>query len=126
MNKVGRQVHFKAAEGTNTRNGEGAFIRLKNGKIMFAYTEFIGKSREDEEYARISAIFSDDEGETWGEKKVLFNKPDNAINIMSISLLRTGNGDIGAFFIVKDPYGTDTIVLHRSNDEGETFSEATD
>ena len=126
MKKVGRQVHFIAAEGTNTRNGEGAFIRLKSGKIMFAYTEFIGESREDEEYARISALFSHDEGETWGEKKILFNKPSNAINIMSISLLRMGNGDIGAFFIVKYPDGTDTIVLHRSNDEGETFGEATD
>lgn len=122
MKKIGREVLFIAATENNPRNGEGAFIRLKNGSIMFAYTEFIGNDWEDDAHARITAIFSKDEGETWTDKRVLFEKPENSKNIMCFSFLRMNNGDIGAFFIVKNADGTDKIVLARSDDEGETWS----
>ena len=38
MKKVGRPVLFLATGPNNPRNGEGAFIRLKDGSILFAYT----------------------------------------------------------------------------------------
>lgn len=126
MKKLGRQVLFIAATENNPRNGEGAFIRLKNGSIMFAYTEFLGDDWEDDAHARITAIFSEDEGETWSGKRVLFKKPENSKNIMCLSFLRMGNGDIGAFYIIKNADSTDKIVLTRSADEGETWSEPID
>ncbi len=123
MKKIGRQVFFLSTNEMNPRNGEGAFIRLKSGAIMFGFTEFIGNTREDDENARISVIISYDEGETWSERKILFEKPVDSVNIMSLSFLRMNNGDIGAFYIVKNLDGTDKIVITRSNDEGETWSE---
>lgn len=123
MKKIGRQVYFIGTSELNPRNGEGSFIRLANGSLLFAYTEFISDDWEDDAAARIAAVVSDDEGETWGKKRVLFEKPENSKNIMSFSFLRMNNGDIGAFYIIKNEDGTDKIVLSRSCDEGETWSE---
>ena len=122
MKKVGKQVNMLKTSPLNQRNGEGSFIRLNNGHIMFGYTEFYGDTREDEECARISAIFSCDDGETWSSERVLFEKPENAVNIMSISFLRMNNGDIGAFYIEKKPDGSDKIMFTRSVDEAESWS----
>lgn len=118
MKKIGREVLFIGTSENNPRNGEGAFIRLNNGSIMFAYTEFIGDDWEDDANARIVSIVSYDDGETWSDKRVLFTKPEGCKNIMSLSFLRMLNGDIGAFYIIKNPDGTDQIVLTRSADEG--------
>ena len=123
MKKTGRQVHFIPAQGNNTRNGEGSFIRLKNGAIMFAYTEFIDDNREDEANAQISALFSYDDGETWQDKKTLFQKLQNSVNIMSISFIRMNNDDIGAFYLEKNTDETDSLLFTRSTDEGVTWSE---
>lgn len=123
MKKIGRQVFFIPAEGNNTRNGEGSFIRLKNGNILFGYTEFIDDNREDEAHAVISAFTSDNEGEDWSNKRVLFQKTPNAVNIMSLSFLPMENGDIGAFYIEKNMDGTDNILFRRSPDDGLSWSE---
>ncbi len=123
MEKIGRQVLFIGTEEGNPRNGEGSFIRLKNGSIMFAYTEFTGDSWDDDADARICAVVSFDEGETWSEKRILFAKPEGSKNIMSFSFLRMNNGDIGAFYIVKNADSTDKIILRRSADEGENWDE---
>lgn len=123
MKKIGRQVLFINAKENNPRNGEGAFIHLNDGSIMFGYTEFLGDDWDDDAVARISAVVSADEGETWSEPAVLFEKPKNSKNIMSLSFLRMNNGDIGAFCIVKNLDGTDKIVLSRSADDGRSWSE---
>ncbi len=123
MKKIGKEVLFLGTSERNPRNGEGAFIRLKNGLIMFGFTEFTGDDWEDDTIAHISCVFSSDEGETWSERSVLFEKPDNAKNIMSLSFLRMNNGDLGAFYIVKNLDGTDKIVFTRSEDEGKTWME---
>lgn len=123
MKKIGREVLFIEAKENNLRNGEGSFIRLKDGRIMFAYTEFFGNDWEDEATANISAIYSSDEGETWSSPEILFRKPKDAVNIMSFSFLRMRNGDIGAFYILKVADRTDRIMLTRSSDEGKTWTE---
>lgn len=125
MKKVGRQVLFLSTSNGNPRNGEGAFIRLKNGSILFGFTEFTGNSDswDDDAEAHFCAVISDDEGETWSERKVLFEKPKNSLNIMCLSFLRMNNGDIGAFYIVKNADGTDKIVFTRSADEAQSWSE---
>lgn len=123
MKKVGRQVNFLGTSEFNQRNGEGAFIKLKDGSIMFGFTEFIANDWEDDVEARISYILSDNNGETWSDKKVLFEKPEDSKNIMSLSFLRMNNDDLGAFYIHKNLDGTDKIVFTRSGDEGESWSE---
>jgi len=72
VKKVGRKVHFMAPEGNVKRIGEGSFIRLNNGNILFAFTEFSG-GREDEDIAGISVISSSDRAKA-GQKKEFFSK----------------------------------------------------
>ena len=115
-----------SASAGNPRNGEGSFIRLSDGTIAYAFTEFKDTSREDEANADISVIFSHDEGESWSERRVLFTKPTASMNLMCFSFLRMGNGDIGAFYIEKDTKGTDTILFRRSGDNLSTWSEPID
>lgn len=127
MKKIGKQVLFLPAGEGNPRNGEGALIRLNSGAIMYAYTEYIGDDWHDHASAQISAYFSYDEGETWGDKRVLIEKGENDLNIMSVSLLRMQNGDIGMMYLRKrqeGEYQTCMPVFSRSSDEGETWSEA--
>lgn len=123
MKKIGREVLFLSCNNENARNGEGSFIRLKDGSILFGYTEYIGNNWNDHADARISCYTSYDEGETWTDKRVLIEKPVDSFNVMSLSFLRMGNGDIGAFYIFKNQDGTDKICLIRSTDEGKTWSE---
>lgn len=126
MKKIGREVLFIAAKENNPRNGEGSFIRLRNGSILFGYTEYIGDDWEDDASARIVCITSCDEGESWTDKRVIIEKPVNAKNVMSLTFLRMNNDDIGAFYIHKNSDGTDKIMLIRSADEGITWSEPVD
>ena len=46
----------------NPRNSEGAFIRGKNGEILFAYSKYSGDSCHDHAACDISLIVSHDEG----------------------------------------------------------------
>ena len=127
MRKIGREVLFMSANKESRRKGEGDFIRLKDGRIMYAYTEMLGaEAFDDHHVSQISAIFSSDEGETWGDKKVLVETGEGYLNVMSVSLLRMKNGDLGLFYGKKsmvDGKVTTTKFFTRSNDEGETFSE---
>ncbi len=123
MKKIGKKVLLLETSNINLRNGEGSFIKLSDGSILFGFTEFIGCTREDEENARISAVVSKDSGETWSDRFMLFEKPEGSVNIMSLSFLRMKNGDIGAFYIIKNKNGTDKIVFRRSADDCRTWTE---
>lgn len=123
MKKIGKQVLFLETSANNPRNGEGAFIKLKDGAILFGFTEFTGKEWDDDAQAHIAFVVSYDEGNSWSEKQKLFEKDKASKNIMSLSFLRMNNDDIGAFYIVKNADETDKIVFRRSSDEGKNWSE---
>lgn len=113
----------------NPRNSEGAFLDLKDGRILFAYSRYVGSSADDHAYAEIAGIFSSDGGKTFSEPRILA-KPESAsdsepeeTNCMSVSLMRMRNGDIGLFYLVKHRGVSSEYVLRRSSDEGETWSE---
>ena len=126
MKKIGKEVLFLETSEHNPRNGEGSMIRLNDGRIMYAYTDYYGTAGDDHATARISAYYSSDEGETWVDGGVLVAKDDDAMNFMSISLLRMQNGDLGVAYLRKAMKGDDLLCmpyLVRSSDEGKTFSE---
>lgn len=126
MKQIGRQVLFLNTGKKNPRNGEGSFIRLRDGSIMYAYTQYYGDEGGDHSTARIAACSSCDEGESWQDCGVIIEKEDYAMNIMSASLLRMNNGDLGIFYLRKEKKYGDLIcmpMLRRSSDEGTTFSE---
>lgn len=124
--KVGRQVHFIATGEGNPRNGEGSFLRLENGGLLYAFSRYVGGDYHDDCRADIAVITSNDEGETWSEVRTVLSCPAYAQNLMSVSFLRMKNGDVGLFFIQKyEQKGTVCfrIMLSRSQDEGRSFGE---
>lgn len=126
MRKVGRQTLMLEAAAGNPRNGEGAFIRLKNGAIMYAYSRYGDISNDDHAPAEAAAVFSADEGETWSGCRILFPRENGAANNMCISLLRMNSGDIGLFYLCKYYDGSvvkSKVQLRRSSDEGLSWSE---
>lgn len=124
MKKIGREVLFLATGAQNPRNGEGSFLRLADGRVMYAYTEYYGESWEDHATARVAAVYSSDEGEHWSAPVILISKDEETINIMSVSLHRMQNGDIGCLYLRKFASSRGILCVPyfvRSSDEGKTF-----
>ena len=107
--KIGREVLFLSTGEGNPRNGEGAFLRLKNGEILFVYTAYIGEDWNDHCTAELYGCVSPDEGETWSNPHLILKKPADSKNLMSVSFLRMQNGDIGLFYLKKMQYGAAVI-----------------
>ena len=132
MKKIGREVAFLKTGANNPRNGEGSFVRLRNGSILHAYTAYYGESGEDDATAHIACIRSDDEGESWSTPKILLEKDGGAQNYMSVSLIRLPSGELGMLFLRKEivspaASGYEAVrcmpLFCRSDDEGESWSE---
>ena len=133
MRKIGKEVAFIRTGANNPRNGEGTFVRLRDGSILHAYTEYYGESYEDDAIAHIAAVRSTDEGESWGKRFTLLKKDENAKNYMSPSLIRLPNGNLGLFFLRKEKnenglkFGDECCTCMPafcySEDEGKTWSD---
>ncbi len=126
MKQIGKEVLFIRTGPGNPRNGESAFARLKDGRIMFAYTEYYGNSHDDDATAHLCACFSGDEGESWTAPELIVEKDETAKNIMSPSLVRMNNGDLGILYLRNEimPDGVPVCMpaFRRSADEGKTWS----
>ncbi len=110
----------------NNRNSEGAFIRLRNGDILFAYSRYGAEGDDDDAAADIYACISVDGGETFGTPYELIARSKlKADNIMSVSFLRMANGDIGMFLLAKSEITNCLSYLIRSADEGKTWGTPT-
>lgn len=122
MKKIGREVLFLKTGENNPRNGEGAFVRLDDKTIMYAYTRYIGDEGDDHHPADIYAVYSYDEGETWHDEKIIVKH--YAANVMSVSFVKFNNNDIGLIYIIKDEtdYSCKPHIV-RTSDNGKTWSE---
>ena len=109
----------------NPRNSEGAFMPLKDGRIMFAYSRYYGKSSSDHATADIAARYSSDKGKTWTTNDEIIVKNEGGMNVMSVSLLRLQSGEIALFYLRKNSTEDCRPVLRRSFDEGKTWGEPT-
>lgn len=106
----------------NPRNSEGAFIDLKDGRLLFIYSRFTGDSGEDHAKALLAARRSSDGGETWSGDEIIATPGEaDAQNVMSISLLRMQNGDIGLFYCLRLSFHDLRMYVRRSSDEGATW-----
>ena len=126
MKQIGREVCFLKTGNKNPRNGESSFLRLRDGRIMCIYTKYYGDDWTDHSIARLEAIYSSDEGETWSESSISIEKDTEALNIMSASLIRLANGDIGVLYLRKSMKDKKLLCMPyfvRSANEGKTFSE---
>ena len=110
----------------NPRNSEGAFLTLKDGRILFIYSRFVGESCQDHAETHLMMMYSSDGGGVWTEPETLFTSAEHgAKNIMSVSLMRMQNGDIGLIYLIRKTYFDMRPVLRRSSDEGKTWSDFT-
>ena len=106
----------------NPRNSEGAFADLRDGRILFVYSHFLGESGSDHAKARLAARVSGDGGETWSEDTFIATpREEEAMNVMSVSLLRLGNGDLGLFYLLRFSWHEMRMWLRRSADDGRTW-----
>ncbi len=103
------------------RNSEGSFVTLKDGRLLFCYTQFYGGSG-DESAAKIVGIESSDQGKTWSPPRVVIDN-EAGDNVMSVSLLRLKSGKIGLFYAHKDSWIDCRERVRFSEDEGKTWSE---
>jgi hypothetical protein len=110
--------------GANPRNSEGAFVVLKDGRILFVYTYFSGGSG-DHAAAHLAARSSRDGGKTWStqDKPVLANEAK--MNVMSVSLVRLTSGEIALFYLHKNALDDCRAYLRLSRDEGNTWGAPT-
>ncbi len=106
----------------NPRNSEGAFIALADGRIMYAYTRYRGKSGADHGRADIAARCSADGGRTWGDDRLLV-AGEGLQNVMSVSLLRLSDSRIALFYLRKNSVLDCRLRMRLSDDEGETWGE---
>ncbi|MBP1988572.1 sialidase family protein [Paenibacillus eucommiae] len=124
MQKKGNVVLDLRPTPGNPRNSEGAFLNLKDGRVLLVYSRFIGGSYHDDAKACIAARVSEDQGDTWSDDEIIAVPEEyNALNIMSVSLLRMGNEDIGLFYVIRQGWHDTRLHLRRSSDEGKTWGE---
>ncbi len=121
--KIGEIVLQINPTSENARNSEAAFITLKSGRIILAWSKFIGSDNSDFGAAVIATKYSDDDGKTWtNDDRVLVQK-EGTTNVMSPSLLRLQDGRIAIVYLCKDGLKNCVPYFRTSNDELETFSE---
>lgn len=104
------------------RYSEGSFLSLGDSSILVVYTRF-DNAREDYASASIVARRSYDRGQTWSDESVVVSNTDDVLNVMSASLTRLQNGNIGLFYLIKRTMTDCYPVVQISNDNGMTFGE---
>lgn len=121
---AGRSVLELPPRTGNPRNSEGAFAELGDGRILFVSSHFLGESGSDHAKARLAARTSGDGGETWSEETFIATpREEEAMNVMSVSLQRLGNGDLGLFYLLRFSWHEMRMWLRRSADDGRTWGE---
>ena len=121
-----RGVAVLSPQGDAKRISEGDFLRLKDGRILFACSRFTG-SGSDDACAEVVGYVSGDEGETWHPRGVLLSPERVGVrNVMSVNLLRMPGGSLGLFVVAKPDERVYRILLLESEEEGASFGRVTD
>ena len=104
----------------NPRNGEGAIVPLRDGRLLLAWTYFTGGG-QDHAAAEIWARTSADGGTTWNAPYLL-QENTGACNVMSVSLLRARSGALLFGYLVKNHPSEDCrYYVRHSRDEGASW-----
>jgi len=106
----------------NSRNSEGDFIQLNDGRLLFVYTHFT-ESGSDHGAAFLAGRVSTDRGKTWSGEDTVILPNEGGMNVMSVSLLRLQTGEIALFYLRKNSTSDCRPVMRISNDEAKTWGE---
>jgi sialidase-1 len=113
-----------AATDEHPRYTEGSIIRLADGDLLYAATEFFG-SGSDFARAHIVGRRSSDGGRNWSAPEVL-QETTGKLNVMSVTMRRLAppHADtIGMFFLQKNSFTDLRAYVRYSQDEAESFGE---
>lgn len=105
----------------NPRNTEGAFVSLKDGRILFVYSKFTGGGGDDDD-AVLAARYSRDGGKTWTTEDRIIVENEGGLNVMSPSFLRLADGRIALFYLRKQSLSDCRVYLRYSSDEGQRWT----
>lgn len=101
----------------NQRNSEGCFFRAPNGDILYAYSRYNSRLKEDDDPCDIALIRSSDEGETWSKPEIIVKAEFFGVrNIMCASALPLNDGRMCVYFLVNENDGSTTIARAISKD----------
>ena len=110
----------------NSRNSEGDFISLKDGRILFIYSHFYDGKGGDQDPAYLASRVSTDGGKTWSTEDVKVIGNEGGLNVMSVSLERLQDGRIALLYGRKESMSDNPRVIRFSSDKGATWSEPID
>ncbi len=114
--------YFVAPAGPgNRRNSEADVLRLKDGRLLLAWTRFSTDDPEDWAPAVIAARFSEDGGRSWGPEFTL-QENIGRMNVMEPDLLRLRSGRILFLFCRKNSPADCLPMVRISDDEARSFS----
>jgi sialidase-1 len=115
------QLVYSATK-AHPRYTEGSIVRLGDGALLYAVTEFVGGG-SDFSQARIVARRSPDGGRTWGPSRVL-QESTGKLNVMSVTLRRLDrprDDTIAMFYLQKNGYDDLQVFVRFSTNETQTF-----
>ena len=107
---VEKQLLVPATE-LSPKNSEGSAIVLRDGRILFTWSQFLvpelmpaeeqpptspvrGSPLSDDGYARVAGMLSEDGGRTWSDPFVLVDDRDALVNCICPGLTRLANGNL--------------------------------
>ena len=106
---------------SNPRNSEGALAKLRDGRVILAYSRYYGTNGNDHGSAVIALRESRDGGFTWTKEDRTIVENEGGMNVMSVSLLRMADGRLALFYLVKNSFEDCRPVMRVSTDEGATW-----
>ncbi|MBI5693818.1 MAG: exo-alpha-sialidase [Verrucomicrobia bacterium] len=109
------------ADAQYQRRSEASAVTLKNGDVLVAWCDLVGRSDNAKGY--ISAVQLDAEGKPRGEPRIVVPTPPGGLNSLSPALRRLANGEIGMAFSYRMSTKEASRRFMRSADEGATWTE---
>ena len=97
-----------APGGEFTRHSEGAFLRMKDGGIYFAYSRFT-ESGSDAAPSNLISMVSYDEGETWDIDNVICDQEVSG-DLGYPASVELENGDILTVFYAREFAGGSSVI----------------
>ena len=107
----------------NPRNSEGDFAVLSDGRILFAYSRYVGDSGHDDAPCNVAALVSVDGGNTFApaEGFLATAAEHKTKNIMSVSLCRLKNGELCLFYLCKQGPQSEVYIKRCVDETSLTF-----
>lgn len=105
------------------RNGEGSTIRLKDGRLLHAFSRHRrGEANNPDLWPGVIVFTTSmDNGRTWTPPEIVFRNP--VLTAMQPSFARLPNGALGVTYSLIDSVRSARKVFRSSTDEGRTWSD---